>query len=51
MGAAFLSPGEALVDAIAVSLVGNDENAAIGEGSRSGDQEGAGRERWRKSHG
>ena len=30
MGAAFLALGEALVDAIAVRLVGNDENPTIG---------------------
>ena len=30
MSAAFLAPGEALVDAIAVGLVGDDEDAAVG---------------------
>ncbi len=30
VGPAFLAPGEALVDAIAVRLVGDDENATIG---------------------
>ena len=30
MGAAFLALGEALVDAIAVGLVGDDEDAAVG---------------------
>ncbi len=30
MGAAFLALGEALVDAIAVRLVGDDEHAAVG---------------------
>ena len=30
MGAAFLAPGQALVDAVAVSLVGDDEDAAVG---------------------
>ncbi len=30
MGAAFVAPGEALVDAVAIGLVGNDENAAVG---------------------
>ena len=44
MGAAFLAPGEALVDAIAVSLVGNDEDAAVGGSGRGGEQEGAGQE-------
>jgi hypothetical protein len=37
MGAAFLAPGEALVDAIAVRLVGDDEDAAVGESGRRGD--------------
>jgi hypothetical protein len=44
MGAAFLAPGEALVDAIAVSLIGNNEDAAVGGGSRRGEQECAGNE-------
>ncbi len=30
MGAAFFAPGEALVDAVAVGLVGNDENFGFG---------------------
>ena len=30
VGAAFLAPGKALVDAIAVRLVGNDENTTVG---------------------
>ena len=44
MGAAFLAPGEALVDAIAVGLIGNDEDAAVGGSGRSGKQECAGNE-------
>ena len=32
VGAAFFTPGEALIDAIAVGLVGNDENATVGPG-------------------
>ncbi len=45
MGAAFLAPGEALIDAIAISLVGNDEDAAVGGGGRgSGKQESTGNE-------
>ena len=38
MGAAFLALGEALVDAVAVGLVGDDEDAAVGEGGRGGEQ-------------
>ena len=30
MGAAFVTPGEALVDTVAIRLVGNDEDAAVG---------------------
>ena len=30
MGAAFVALGEALVDAIAVGLIGNNEDAAVG---------------------
>ena len=44
MRAAFVAPGEALVDAIVVSLVGNDEDAAIGDSGRRGKNEGAGKE-------
>jgi len=44
MGAAFLAPGKALVDAIGVSLIGNNENAAVGESGRCGEQECAGQE-------
>ena len=42
MGAAFLAPGEALVDAVAVGLVGNDEDAAVGGSGGRGEQEPAG---------
>ena len=38
MGAAFLAPGEALVDAVAVGLVGDDENAAVGRCRRRGER-------------
>ena len=44
MGAAFLAPGEALVDAVAVRLVGDDEDAAVGGSGRGGEQEGTGQE-------
>ena len=39
MGAALFAAGEALVDAVTVGLVGNDENTAIGRCSRGGEQE------------
>ena len=51
MGAAFLTPGQALIDAVAIRLVGNDEDAAVGGSARGGKQEGAGKECWGKSHG
>jgi hypothetical protein len=35
VGAAFLALGEALVDAVAVGLIGNNEDAAVGVGCRS----------------
>ena len=35
MGAAFLALGEALVDAVAVGLVGNDENPAVGRAAEA----------------
>ena len=44
MRAAFVAPGKALVDAIGVSLIGNDEDAAVGGGGRGGENEGAGKE-------
>ena len=50
MGAALVAPGEALVDAIAISLVGNDEDAAVGASGRGGKQESTGKECGGKSH-
>ena len=44
MGAAFLTPGEAFIDAIAISLVGNDEDAAVGGSGGSSEKECAGNE-------
>ena len=44
MGAAFVALGEALVDAIAVGLIGNNEDAAVGDSGRRGEQERAGNE-------
>lgn len=52
MGAAFVTLGEAFVDAIAIGLVGHDEDAAVGGSGRSGGkQEGTGKECGGKSHG
>ena len=45
MGAAFLALGEALVDPVAVRLVGDDEDAAIGRCNRGGRQEHTGQNR------
>ncbi len=45
MGAAFLTLGEALVDAVAVRLVGDDENAAVGRCRRGGKDDYAGQKR------
>jgi hypothetical protein len=50
MRAAFVAPGQALVDAIAVSLVGDDEHAGVGGGRRGGKNECAGKKRLRESH-
>ena len=44
MRAAFVAPGEALVDAVAVGLVGDDEDAAVGRCGRRGEKERAGQE-------
>ena len=51
MGAAFLTAGEALIDAVAIRLVGYDEDAAVGECGRGGKQESTGNECGGKSHG
>ena len=45
MGAAFLASGEALVDPVAIRLVGDDEDTAVGRRRRRGEQEHAGQER------
>ena len=45
MGTAFLALGEALVDAIPVRLVGDDENPALGRRRRRGEDERAGQKR------
>ena len=51
MGAAFVTLGEALVDAVAIGLIGHDEDAAVGgSGREGGNKEAAGKERGGKSH-
>lgn len=45
MSAAFFAPGKALVDAIAVGLVGNDENPAVGPRCRPDNKRHAGEKR------
>ena len=45
MRAALFTLGQALVDAITVRLVGDDENAALGQRSRRGEEERAGQKR------
>ena len=44
MRAAFVTPRQALVDAVAIGLIGDDENAAVGMRSRSAKQKSAGHE-------
>ena len=50
MRSAFVASREAFVDAIAVVMVGDDEDAAIGQCSGSSENEGAGKEYGSKSH-
>ena len=45
MRAAFFALGQALVDAITVRLVGDDENAALGGRRRRGEEERTGQKR------
>jgi hypothetical protein len=42
VGAAFVAPGEALIDAVAVRRIGNDKNASIGPDRRSREQKNTG---------
>ena len=51
MGSAFFAPGEALVDAVTVGLVGDDENAAVGGCGRGGERQDAGQKPGNGSHG
>jgi hypothetical protein len=39
MSAAFVAVGQALVDAVTIGLVGDDENTAVGRRGRRGEQE------------
>ena len=48
--AAFFALGEALVDAVAVGLVGDDENPAVGPCGGRGEQGHTGQKGCRKSH-
>ena len=50
VGAAFVALGEALVDAVAVRLVGNDENFGFGRRVRCGDEKHTGQKRREGSH-
>jgi hypothetical protein len=50
MGAAFFALGQALVDAVAIGLVGDDENAALGGRCRRGEEERRGQKRCCGSH-
>ena len=50
LGAAFIAPGEALVDAVTVGLVGDDEYAAVGRCGRCGVNENAGQNGGNGSH-
>jgi len=50
MSAAFLALGQALVDTIAVGVVGDDENASLGKRNGCGSQKGTGQKRRDGSH-
>ena len=50
MGAAFVAPGEALVDAVCVGLVGDDENATVGGRRRCGEEQRTGHKPRDESH-
>lgn len=51
MRSAFVAAREAFVDAIAVIVVGDDEDTAVGQCSGGSENEGAGKEYGSKSHG
>ena len=44
MRAAFFALGQALIDAISIGLVGDDENTAVGMSGRDGEQKSADQE-------
>ena len=50
MGATFLALRQALVDAIAVRLIGDDENATVGPCHRPREEGKTGQKRWNGSH-
>ena len=50
MGSASLAARQALVDAIAVRLVGDDEDATVGRRRRCGSNKGTGQEGGYDSH-
>ena len=50
MGAAFVALGQALVDAVAVGLVGNDEDFGLGRRLRCGEEKHTGQKRREGSH-
>ena len=49
MGAALLALRQTLIDAVAVGMVGDDEDSGLG-GRRRGEDERAGQERWNGPH-
>jgi hypothetical protein len=50
MGATFVAPGQALVHAVPVGLVGDDEYAAVGQCRRTGEERKSGQKRRNGSH-
>ena len=50
MGTAFIAPRQALVDPIAVGLIGDDENAGFGGGGACRNKDCTGKERRQGSH-
>ena len=50
MGAAFVTPRQALVDPIAVGMIGDDENAGFGRGGACRNKDCTGKERRQGSH-
>ena len=50
MGAAFVAPRKALVDPIAVGMIGDDENAGLSSGGACGNKDCTGKERRQGSH-